>query len=153
MKNHCLKLIVSVCCSLFCGGAYACPGTPAPVHLLGAGVYSREVLAVVDVAPHADSDVIDIDARRQTKFIVDGNRNYFYAEVFEGSTESISFYDPCLTTGEGVRIGDSLSRVRSVYPDAKFKYSGEISHLMLANDGKVELEFDENKVVFIRIYQ
>ena len=148
MKIHCLKLIVSGCCFLFCGDAHACPGTPAPVHLLGGGAYSHDFLEVADVVPHPDSDLYVF--RWERKVIIDKNRNYFYVTVLDGVVKDIFFDDRCLTTEEGVRVGDSFSRVMSVYPDAKFKFGdksveqGELD--LLANDGKVEFWIDEDKV-------
>ena len=150
MKIHCLKLIVSVCCFLFCRDSYACPGVSAPVYLLGDGAYSPDFLEVVDVAPHPDYGLFEADLRRKRKFIVDKNRNYFHVTVFDGWVEAIFFDDRCLTTEEGVRVGDSFSRVMSVYPDAKFRLGdkpveqGELD--LLANDGKVEFWIDEDKV-------
>lgn len=150
MKNHCLKLIVSMCSCLFYGCAYACPGTPAPVHLLGGGI--GEHLEVVDVGMDPDLELIDVHGLRwERKFIVDKNRNYFYLDLSDGLIESIIFNDRCLTTEEGIRVGDPFSKVMSVYPDAKFRHGDKAVDLgqldMLVNDGKVEFLFNDYKVM------
>lgn len=150
MKIYSLRLLVLVCALLIFGSVYACPDNPIPVHLLGKNAYNKEVdfwefLAVVDKARSPDSDLLDANGTRDSWFIVDKNRNYFHLSALDGVIKGIIVDDRCLITEEGVRVGDSFSRVMAVYPDAKFKQGDKLVESgvfdLLANEGKVEFLF------------
>lgn len=150
MKKYCLRLLIYVYSLFIFGSAYACPVNPIPVHLLGKNAFNNEVnfwefLAAIEKAPSPDSELLDVDGKWESWFIVDKNRNYFHLSMLVGLIKGIIVDDQCLTTEKGIRVGDSFSRVRSVYPDAKFKHGEKLVENgvfdLLANDGKVEFIF------------
>lgn len=150
LKTHRLSLFVLTCSFWILGSVSACPGNLIPIHLLGKNAYNKEVdfqefLAVVDVAPSPDSDLLEVEGTWESWFIVDKNRNYFRLPALDGVIKGIVVHDTCLITEEGARVGDPLSRVMDVYPDAKFKHGGKFLEGgvfdMLANDGTVEILF------------
>ena len=138
-----------------CGKAYACSSNSIPVHLLGKNAYENEInfkefLAQINVEPSPDSELLPGNSLRETWFIIDKSRNYFWLGVSSGIIDNITIQDKCLITSEGIKIGDSMAKVMKVYPDAKFRADSEDVakgvYDIVANEGALVFWFDSRDI-------
>jgi len=155
LKTYRLKLLILVTAFLIFGSVYACPSNPIPLYLLGKNAYKQEIdfwefLAVVDVAPSPDSELLEVEGTWESWFIVDKNRNYCHLSACDGVIKSIFVDDKCLISKGGVKVGDTFSSVMSTYPRAKRKPDEKILKSdffeLFADDGKVVFWFSSRVV-------
>ncbi len=86
----------------------------------------------------------------QRWFVVDKDRCYLFLEVIYGTISEINIQDPCYSTRENIRIGDSFSEVRAAYSDAEFIHDQDSVtkgfYSLMTSDDKTGFWFDDHEI-------
>ena len=82
---------------------------------------------------------------------IDKERRYATLHTVNGIVTEIFISDNLYSTAEGVRVGDSFSKVHSAYPDASFSGSYEKAWRsgvfdLVTKDEKMRFSFDGHKI-------
>ncbi len=125
-----------------------------PFDLLGKEL--KDLPPQYDVFSFSDSTLTD---RRWIQFVIDKDRCYLtlrmttranWEDMSNKTISEIYIHDPCYSTRKNIRVGDSFSKVRAAYPDAKF-IAGQYSlargiYDLITNDGKIAFWFDDHEI-------
>jgi hypothetical protein len=148
------RYIVSFAIAMFIsiGQVYACDQKNVPIELLGKNAFNGELdfrsyLSVVELSSDSESASV---SDSQHWFALDKNRNYFTFQIDDGIVKSLIIEDKCLKNNAGLKVGDTLSEVIFLYPNAKFKMGGDKPRDgifdLLIDKGRVEIIFNSQQV-------
>ncbi len=79
-------------------------------------------------------------------FVIDKDRCYLTLGTVDDTISVMYIKDPCYSTRKNIRVGDSFSKVRAAYPDAKFRAGQDGAAMgvydLITNDGKIAFWFN-----------
>ena len=85
-------------------------------------------------------------------FVLDKKRRYMSLMTVDGTITKISARDNLVPTAKGIRVGDTFSKVQSMYPDASFRWSrpekafSGLLYVFLTADKKTEFWFIDRDI-------
>ena len=120
------RIAVLIVLLLANSGAFSCEEQELPVELLGKNTFRKEVdfrafLAVIEIAPSPDADLLPQDKIFKSLFVIDEKRAFYSLSTTDGVVVDIGTSDKCIVTKEGIRVGDRFSDVLAAYPASHFE--------------------------------
>ena len=118
-KRMMYRLAITLVSGFFlCGITVACEQANLPWHLLGTRLSEIDPRFVSITYDGDFLDEIDNAKIDERWLVIDKSRRYLTLQTSDRIVTSIFVSDELYVTDKGIRIGDTLSTIRGVYPDA-----------------------------------